>query len=68
MKESLVYARSFLEFCSYQALNLMTRRPDYLADKNFRRLTFDMMLAWDGPSAENELNIVRPPYLLSYNF
>ncbi|WOH15693.1 hypothetical protein DCAR_0935236 [Daucus carota subsp. sativus] len=59
MKESLVYARSFLEFCSYQALNLMTRRPDYLADKNFRRLTFDMMLAWDGPSAENELNILQ---------
>ncbi|KAL8157756.1 hypothetical protein AgCh_002455 [Apium graveolens] len=59
IKESLVYARSLLEFCSYQALNTMTRHPNYLADKNFRRLTFDMMLAWEGPTAENEETAFR---------
>lgn len=61
VKESLIYARSLVEFCSYQAMQMMTRRPNYLADKDFRRLTFDMMLAWDGPSAKDEqINIVRP--------
>ncbi|XP_074344863.1 uncharacterized protein LOC141683948 isoform X2 [Apium graveolens] len=54
VKESLIYARSLVEFCSYQALHVMTRRPNYLADKDFRRLTFDMMLAWDVPSATDE--------------
>ncbi|XP_017230652.1 uncharacterized protein LOC108205272 [Daucus carota subsp. sativus] len=54
VKESLIYARSLLEFCSYQALHIMTRRPNYLADKDFRRLTFDMMLAWEGPSPQDE--------------
>lgn len=67
-KESLVYARSLLEFCSYQALNMMTKPPDYLADKKFRRLTFNMMLAWEGPSAENELNTVRPHCTLCSTF
>nr|XP_017225280.1 PREDICTED: uncharacterized protein LOC108201507 [Daucus carota subsp. sativus] len=57
-KDSLVYARSLLEFCSYQALNTMTSRPDYLADIKFRRFTFDMMLAWERPTTENEQNTV----------
>lgn len=51
VKQLLSYARTFLEFCSYQALYLITTtRPDYLADKDFRRFTYDIMLAWDSPS------------------
>ncbi|KAJ4826189.1 hypothetical protein Tsubulata_023778 [Turnera subulata] len=53
------YARNFLEFCSYQTiLEVTTRRPpDYLGDKDFRRLTYDMMLAWDSPT----LDFPSPP-------
>ncbi|KAF7123746.1 hypothetical protein RHSIM_Rhsim12G0090100 [Rhododendron simsii] len=60
VKQPSIYARNFLEFCSYQALHLVTAHPDYLSDKEFRRLTYDMMLAWEAPSVENEpLNTVR---------
>ncbi|KAF5747387.1 hypothetical protein HS088_TW05G00108 [Tripterygium wilfordii] len=53
VKELLTYARNLLEFCSYQALHVVTRRPDYLIDKEFCRLTYDMMLAWEDPSVES---------------
>ncbi|XP_062108005.1 uncharacterized protein LOC133818908 [Humulus lupulus] len=54
VKELPTYARNFLEFCSYQALQTMTRRSDYLSDKEFRRLTFDMMLAWEDPIVKSK--------------
>ncbi|KAG5521621.1 hypothetical protein RHGRI_033999 [Rhododendron griersonianum] len=54
VKQPSIYARNFLEFCSYQALHLVTTHPDYLSDKEFRRLTYDMMLAWEAPGVENE--------------
>ncbi|PON68143.1 hypothetical protein PanWU01x14_097030 [Parasponia andersonii] len=54
VNELLTYARNFLEFCSYPALQIVSRRPDYLSDKEFRRLTFDMMLAWEAPSVESK--------------
>ncbi|CAK7323793.1 unnamed protein product [Dovyalis caffra] len=44
--------RNFLEFCCYQALHrVITTRSDYLSDSDFRRFTYDMMLAWDSPTA-----------------
>ncbi|XP_050119948.1 uncharacterized protein LOC126597215 [Malus sylvestris] len=54
VKELLTYARNFLEFCSYQALHILSSHPDYLNDKEFRSLTFDMMLAWESPSVETK--------------
>lgn len=54
VKPPLVYARNFLEFCSFQALQVATNRPDYLSDKDFRRLMFDMMLAWEVPGDGNQ--------------
>lgn len=54
VKELLTYARNFLEFCSYQTLHVLSSRPDYLSDKEFRRMTFDMMLAWESPCVENK--------------
>ncbi|XP_010246679.1 PREDICTED: uncharacterized protein LOC104589907 isoform X2 [Nelumbo nucifera] len=48
------YARNLLEFCSYQALNVLTQRPDYLSDKEFSLLTYDMMLAWEDPGVKSE--------------
>ncbi|KAK9935792.1 hypothetical protein M0R45_022876 [Rubus argutus] len=54
VKELLTYARNFLEFCSYQTLHVVSSRPDYLSDKEFRRMTFDMMLAWESPCVENK--------------
>ncbi|XAR63974.1 hypothetical protein NMG60_11024149 [Bertholletia excelsa] len=53
-KQPSMYARNFLEFCSYQALQILTGQPDYLNDKDFRRLTYDMMLAWEALGIENE--------------
>nr|XP_016507027.1 PREDICTED: uncharacterized protein LOC107824734 isoform X4 [Nicotiana tabacum] len=50
----LIYARNFLEFCSFQALQVATTQPDYLSDKDFRRLMFDMMLAWEAPGVGNQ--------------
>lgn len=55
------YARNLLEFCSYKALHRITEQPDYLSDKNFRILMYDMMLAWEVPGVENpSLDSVRP--------
>ncbi|KAE8660953.1 G patch domain and ankyrin repeat-containing protein 1-like protein isoform 1 [Hibiscus syriacus] len=54
VKQLFTYARDFLEFCSYQALHKVTRNPDYLSDPDFRRLTYDMMLAWEAPCVECE--------------
>ncbi|XP_052204873.1 uncharacterized protein LOC127809805 [Diospyros lotus] len=54
VKQPSTYARNFLEFCSYKALHLVTEHTDYLSDKEFRRLTYDMMLAWEAPGFDNE--------------
>lgn len=54
-KEPNTYARELLEYCCHKALHEVTTRPDYLADKDLRRLMFDMMLAWENPGAEDEL-------------
>ncbi|XP_027365398.1 uncharacterized protein LOC113872219 [Abrus precatorius] len=50
VKELLTYARHLLEFCSYKTLHTLSKTADYLSDKEFRRLTYDMMLAWEAPS------------------
>ncbi|XP_015942193.1 uncharacterized protein LOC107467577 [Arachis duranensis] len=56
VKELLTYARNLLEFCSFKALHKFTATPNYLNDKHFRRLTYDMMLAWESPSVESDDN------------
>lgn len=55
VKELLTYARNLLEFCSYKALHKLSKSSDYLADKDFRRLTYDMMLAWETPSVHTDV-------------
>ncbi|KAJ7954640.1 Plant protein of unknown function (DUF639) [Quillaja saponaria] len=54
VKELLTYARNLLEFCSYKALQQLTKSLNYLSDKEFRRLTYDMMLAWEAPCVESD--------------
>ncbi|CAN6482609.1 unnamed protein product [Victoria cruziana] len=54
VKQPSCYARNLLEYCSYSALHIMVQEPDHLSDKEFRRLTYDMMLAWEAPAAEGE--------------
>lgn len=53
------YARNFLEYCCFRALALATQNTGYLADKKFRRLSFDMMIAWETPASSSQplLNI-----------
>lgn len=48
------YARNFLEYCCFKALAVATQLTDHLSDKNFRRLTFDMMLAWETPATTSK--------------
>lgn len=48
------YARSFFEYCCLRALALSTQVKGYLADKKFRRLTFDMMVAWEVPAVDSQ--------------
>lgn len=45
------YARNFLEYSCFRVLAQSTQVNGYMEDKKFRRLTFDMMLAWDVPDA-----------------
>ncbi|XP_027925044.1 uncharacterized protein LOC114182374 [Vigna unguiculata] len=47
------YARNLLEYCCFKALFLTTQMTGHLFDKTFRRLTFDMMLAWEVPAADS---------------
>ncbi|XP_058087411.1 uncharacterized protein LOC131234498 isoform X2 [Magnolia sinica] len=48
------YARNFLEYCCFRALALSVQVIGHLSDKSFRRLTFDMMLAWEAPGAASQ--------------
>ncbi|GAB4839587.1 hypothetical protein Ancab_029110 [Ancistrocladus abbreviatus] len=61
IKEPSHYARNLLEYCCFRALALSTHVMGYLADKKFRRLTFDMMLAWESPAAASQplLNMLQ---------
>ncbi|CAL0332550.1 unnamed protein product [Lupinus luteus] len=54
IKHPSQYARNFLEYCCFKALSLSTRMTGHLFDKTFRRLTFDMMLAWETPAAASQ--------------
>lgn len=54
IKHPSEYARNFLEYCCFRALALSTEVTGYLDDKNFRRLTFNMMIAWEFPSASSQ--------------
>jgi hypothetical protein len=45
------YARNLLEYSCFQALSVAVQVTDHLSDREFRRLSFDMMLAWELPSA-----------------
>jgi len=50
----LAYARSVVEYCSYIALRVETRRQDHLGDREFHSLTYDMMLAWEAPDEDTD--------------
>ncbi|KAK4801613.1 hypothetical protein SAY86_022100 [Trapa natans] len=51
IKHPSLYARNFLEYCCFRALALSIRATGHLGDKKFRRLTYDMMVAWETPAA-----------------
>ena len=50
-REPSRYARNLLEYCCFRALAVATQVADHLRDKDFRRWTFDMMLAWEAPGS-----------------
>uniref|UniRef100_A0A0E0JZ97 Uncharacterized protein n=1 Tax=Oryza punctata TaxID=4537 RepID=A0A0E0JZ97_ORYPU len=57
IKQPRNYARNFLEYCCLRALAQASQVAGYLADKSFRRLNFDMMLAWEVPSSSSQLTV-----------
>ncbi|CAK8574286.1 unnamed protein product [Lathyrus sativus] len=61
VKELLTYARNLVEFCSFKALQKLSRNSDYLSDAAFRRLAFDVMLAWEAPSVHTEQLTAETP-------
>ncbi|XP_031254166.1 uncharacterized protein LOC116112118 [Pistacia vera] len=49
------YSRKFVEYCSAKVLTDMCQNiEEKISDGSFGRLTFDMMLAWEMPSSEDE--------------
>ncbi|XP_028786985.1 uncharacterized protein LOC114742925 isoform X2 [Neltuma alba] len=54
LKHPSRYARNFLEYCCFRALALSTQAIGHLSDKIFRRLTYDMMIAWETPDAGSQ--------------
>ncbi|XP_014660381.2 uncharacterized protein LOC101768752 isoform X2 [Setaria italica] len=56
------YARSVVEYCSYVALRVETRRHDHLGDMEFHSLTYDMMLAWEAPDEETDAMFQRTAF------
>ncbi|CAA7391043.1 unnamed protein product [Spirodela intermedia] len=62
IQDSSSYARNLLEYCSYKALQVLIKNPNYLRDKEFRHLTYDMMLAWEVPGAENDSKSKENPF------
>ncbi|EOA38869.1 hypothetical protein CARUB_v10011234mg [Capsella rubella] len=51
VKQPSMFPRNFLEYCCFRALALSVGVTGHLSDKDFRRLTYDMMVAWEVPSA-----------------
>jgi hypothetical protein len=45
------YAKNLLEYCSFRALSVSAQVAEHLNDKDFRQLSYDMMLAWEAPDA-----------------
>lgn len=43
-----------MEYCCFRALALSIQVTGHLTDKKFRRLTYDMMLAWETPAAASQ--------------
>uniref|UniRef100_A0A1J3DW97 Uncharacterized protein n=1 Tax=Noccaea caerulescens TaxID=107243 RepID=A0A1J3DW97_NOCCA len=54
VKQPSMFPRNFLEYCCFRALALSVGVTGHLSDKQFRRLTFDMMVAWEVPSAASQ--------------
>ncbi|KAI5069642.1 hypothetical protein GOP47_0015943 [Adiantum capillus-veneris] len=42
---------SLLEYCCFKALATLTKNTNFLKDKQFRYLSFEMMIAWEAPGS-----------------
>ncbi|PWA96781.1 hypothetical protein CTI12_AA033400 [Artemisia annua] len=51
------YARNILEYSCFRAIAQSTQVNGYMEDKRFRRLTFDMMIAWEVPDAASQPSV-----------
>ncbi|KAK1417663.1 hypothetical protein QVD17_26795 [Tagetes erecta] len=51
------YARNFLEYSCFRAIAHTMQVSGYMEDKRFRRLIFDMMLAWEVPDVASQPSV-----------
>ncbi|KAI5061387.1 hypothetical protein GOP47_0023892 [Adiantum capillus-veneris] len=59
VKGHLEYGRSFVEYCCFEAFSILTSYEDHLHDINFRRYSFDCMVAWETPTTTSQQLIVQ---------
>lgn len=65
------YSRKFIEFCCSKALTVVCSAAidEAIIDGSFSRFTFDMMLAWEMPSSQDEESFtvrISSSHVLSY--
>lgn len=66
-EQPLIYARSLVEYCSYIALRVETKRHDHLGDREFHSLTYDMMLAWEAPDGETDAEFQKTTFSILHD-
>lgn len=61
------YSRKLVEFCSARVLKDMCPNiGEKIGEGSFSRFTFNMMLAWEKPSSNDEEPYMVLPLLLTY--
>ncbi|KAK7315547.1 hypothetical protein VNO77_34098 [Canavalia gladiata] len=60
--ETVSYCRKLVEFCSWKAMSEMCKDNirEKISDGSFIRLTYDMMLAWERPSYNEDDHPMQP--------
>lgn len=63
------YSRKFVEYCSAKALSNMCQNiEEKISDGSFSRMTYDMMVAWEMPSACDEESRIVSKEQLSFSY
>ncbi|MCO5596039.1 hypothetical protein L7F22_050095 [Adiantum nelumboides] len=56
-KQPVEAARIVLEYCCFKALSQLMQHKDFLHEVGFRHFTFDFMVAWEAPLANDDKQV-----------